>query len=326
MKVLCSLALLAIAIPAFAQANRPESAKPKAAPAQPEQTPHTAQPSADKPVLTIGNEKITAKEFEAFLETLPEQYRAQAKGPMKRQIAEQLASVKLLAKEARTRGLSEDPGVKSRIAFQTENLLAGAAFNDIMKQTKIEETALRKYYDEHKGEYEQVKASHVLVRFKGSPVPLRQGQKELAEEEALAKAQELRKKTVAGEDFAAIARAESDDAGSGANGGDLGTFKRGQMVPAFDQAAFSLPPGQISEPVKTQFGYHLIRVDAHNSKPFEEVKAEIENRMKPDMAKRTVESIVSAGNVVYDDTYFGPAQAPAAPVQPGTVAPRPVVK
>ena len=77
---------------------------------------------------------------------------------------------------------------------------------------------------------------------------------------ALALANELRSRILAGEDFAALARAYSDDTGSGANGGDLGWFGKGRMVAPFEEAAFSLPLNQVSEPVKTDFGYHLIEV------------------------------------------------------------------
>src|SRR5690606_5150284 len=81
---------------------------------------------------------------------------------------------------------------------------------------------------------------------------------------ARARAEALREEILAGGDFEEIARRESADPGSAAQGGDLGTFSRGQMVQPFDQAVFSLPIGQVSEPVLTQFGYHLIRVESRN--------------------------------------------------------------
>jgi peptidyl-prolyl cis-trans isomerase C len=299
MKLLCCIALLVLAVPGFAQE------KP-------------AQEKKAAPVLTVGTETITAEEFETFLQILPEQYRAQAQaqGPMRRQIAQELARIKLLAAEARRRGLDKDEATKVRMAFQAENTLAGAAFNEILKKAPIDEAAARKYYDEHKNEWEQAQARHVLVRFKGSPSPLRDGQKELSEEEALAKCQELRKRILGGEDFAAIAKSESDDQGSGANGGDLGPpFKRGMMVPAFDQIAFTQAVGEVSEPVKTQFGYHLIKVEKRDSKPFEEAKPEIENKMRPEVARSAVEAMVSNAKVVYDEAYFGPEQAAKPPIQ-----------
>ncbi|MFZ1755350.1 MAG: peptidylprolyl isomerase [Caldilineaceae bacterium] len=82
----------------------------------------------------------------------------------------------------------------------------------------------------------------------------------MSEAEALALATELRQRILDGEDFAALAAEYSDDTGSGANGGDLGWAGRGAYVPEFDEAAFSLPIGEISEPIKTQFGYHIIQV------------------------------------------------------------------
>ena len=209
--------------------------------------------------------KITAKEFDSYIEGLPEQLRQQARGPLKRQMAEQIVRVKLLSEEAKKQGLAEEPAMKSRIAFQVENLLAGAAYNSMLAKAQVDDESAKKYYDEHKNEWEEVSARHILVKYKGSPVPVREGKPELTEEQALAKAQELRKKVVDGADFAAIAKAESDDTQSGSNGGDLGTFKRNSMVPEFEKTAFALPVGQVSEPIKTQFGYHVINVEKHDT-------------------------------------------------------------
>ncbi|HYP08457.1 MAG TPA: peptidylprolyl isomerase, partial [Bryobacteraceae bacterium] len=173
----------------------------------------------------------------------------------------------------------------------------------------------------HKTEWEEVTARHILIKFKGSPVPTAEGKPELSEEQALAKAQEIRKKLLAGGDFAAIAKAESDDTGSGANGGELGSFKRNSMVPEFEKVAFSSPEGQVSEPVKTQFGYHLIRVDKRNAPTVASVRSEIEERVKPEQARQAVETLAKATPVVMDEAYFGaaassPAAAPEAAVAP----------
>jgi parvulin-like peptidyl-prolyl isomerase len=158
------------------------------------------------------------------------------------------------------------------------------------------------------------------VKYKGSPVPVREGKPELTEEQALAKAQELRKKVVDGADFAAIAKAESDDTQSGSNGGDLGTFKRNSMVPEFEKTAFALPVGQVSEPIKTQFGYHIIKVEKHDTPELASVRAQIDERMKPEMARQAVEKLAKNATVVLDEAYFGPAQAPSPVLGPGTNA------
>ena len=261
-------------------------------------------------ILTVGEEKITVKEYDNLVNALPPQYQTAARGAQKRQFAERLVQLKVLSKEAEKRNLDQQPTVKQQLAFDRQNVLAGALYTEMVKSAKVDDESARKYYNDHKADFEQAKGRHILIRFKGSQVPLRAGEKELTDEEALAKAQDLRKKLQAGGDFAALAKAESDDAGSGANGGDLGTFKHGQLVPAFEQAAFALPAGQVSEPVKTQFGYHIIKVDEKQTKSFEEAKPEITQKLGPEIAKKELDDLRKKSAVTFDDAYFGPA-APA---------------
>jgi len=293
--------------PAAAKPKTPAQVNPPAAAAAPASA---STQGFDKVVLTVGNEKMTAGEFDKFVDALPEQYRAAAKGPGKRQVAEQLVSLKTLAQEARKRKLDQDPAYKSQLAFQAENLLAGTLYRDLSTNLKLDEADVRKYYDEHKKEYERVKARHILIRFKGSPAP--PGKAELTEEESLAKAKALRARIVAGEDFSTIAKAESDDTGSGNNGGELDFFGHGQMVPPFEQAAFAAPVGQVTEPVKSQFGYHLILVEKHETKTFDEVRPEIEKKIRPELAKKAVDDLRKQTPVVIDPEFFGP-EAPATP-------------
>jgi peptidyl-prolyl cis-trans isomerase C len=316
---------------ALAQGTAPAQPKSLPAPPSPQEVlqgrpagaPAAPAVAPDKVVLTVGDQKVTAKEFESYIEGLPEQLRQQARGPLKRQMAEQIVRVKLLSNEAKKQGLAEEPAMKSRIAFQVENLLAGAAYNSMLAKAQVDDESAKKYYDEHKNEWEEVNARHILVKYKGSPVPVREGKPELTEEQALAKAQELRKKVVDGADFAAIAKAESDDTQSGSNGGDLGTFKRNSMVPEFEKTAFALPVGQVSEPIKTQFGYHIIKVEKHDTPELASVRAQIDERMKPEMARQAVENLAKGATVVMDDAYFGPAAAPTPVVGPGTPPPSP---
>ncbi|MBL8239027.1 MAG: peptidyl-prolyl cis-trans isomerase [Bryobacterales bacterium] len=178
-------------------------------------------------------------------------------------------------------------------------------FRDLQASVKVDDAAVQKYYDEHKGEYEEVKARHILVRFKDSRVPLREGQKELSDAEALAKSQELKKKLDAGGDFAALAKSDSDDTGTGAQGGDLGTFGRGQMVPEFDAAAFKQDVGKVGDPVRSAFGYHLIKVEERKSKTMADMKDQIEKQLRPELAKQAVEAIKKANSIAVDDAYFG---------------------
>ena len=82
------------------------------------------------------------------------------------------------------------------------------------------------------------------------------------------------------------------------------------MVAEFDQAAFNLPVGQVSEPVKTRYGYHLIKVEQHDTKSFDEVKSELEKKMRPELARSAVENLRRQTPVILDDAFFGPAPVP----------------
>lgn len=152
------------------------------------------------------------------------------------------------------------------------------------------------------------------------------GKPELTDAEALAKAQEIRKRLVSGEDFATVAKAESDDKGSGAQGGELGEFRKGMMVPPFEQAAFAAKVNEITEPVKTPFGYHLIQVESHTTKTLAEARPDIEKKLRPELARKSVEDLQKTAAVQMDDSFFGPppparpATAPAAPAKPPAAA------
>ncbi len=272
-------------------------------PATPPATPKPA-PAGDPVVISVGGAggyMMKQSEFERLFESLPEQ--AQKSG--KRKVAEQIAEIKGLAKEARDRKIDQSPKIQQQMALQIDTLLVNALYQDISSSMKVSEADVKKYYTDHKNDYESVKARHILIRFQGSRVPLKPNQKDLTDAEALAKAKEIQKKVSGGLDFAQIAKDESDDTGSGAQGGDLGSFNHGQMVEAFDAAAFSLPVGKVSDPVKTPFGYHLIQVQEHTSKTFEEAKPTIEAALKPEMARKMMEELKTKSAAKLDDAYFG---------------------
>jgi parvulin-like peptidyl-prolyl isomerase len=98
--------------------------------------------------------------------------------------------------------------------------------------------------------------------------------------------------------------AESEDTASAKNGGELGWFSRGQMVKSFEDAAFRLQPGQLSEPVRTPFGYHLIQQEGYEVKSFAEVKDEIEKKIRADQAQRALADLRTRTSVSYDADFF----------------------
>ncbi len=155
---------------------------------------------------------------------------------------------------------------------------------DIAKQIQVTEEDLRNLYEEQKASFtseERRKVSHILVT-----VDSEGG--ETAEQAALAKINQIRERLAKGEDFAKVAKEMSDDSVSAQNGGDLGFITKGAMEQNFADAAFALKQGELSEPVKTSFGYHLIRVTELSPakiKPFEEVKDELLNTFQRNAAE-----------------------------------------
>jgi parvulin-like peptidyl-prolyl isomerase len=277
---------------------------------------------------------MTRTQFEQLLANLPANVRGQANTPEgKRQLADRLAEMKILAQEARRLGLLAKPEVAAQIKLQEDNFLASALYQQLMQTAKPSEAELKASYDARKSEFEEAKARHILIRFQGSRVPLKPNEKELTEAEALAKATAIRARILKGEDFAAIAKAESDDTGSGASGGDLGEVTRGRTIPEFENAIFTLPLHQVSEPLKTQFGYHLIEVLERDTIAFDKVKADLEKEKAGEIATAEVKALHDKAKIVLSDSYFGTPAAPEATgarptpgapaVKPAVAAPKP---
>jgi peptidyl-prolyl cis-trans isomerase C len=260
----------------------------------------------DRVVLTVGPVKITAEQWDQILDTLPEPRRSNAKGPARKQFGEDLLRILVLSEEGIRRGINETPAFQAQSMVQIANLLSAITYEQINREIKVGDDDLRKYYEDHRRDYEEIKARNILVRVAGAPIPVRAGQKELSEEEALAKAKDLRKRVMAGEDFAVLAITESDDTPSAPKGGDVGTVKRGQMLPAFEDAAFALKPGEVSEPVRSILGYHVIKLESRTmSKTFEDVKGELEKKVRPEAARAQLEDLVKKATTTMDPEFFG---------------------
>ncbi len=162
---------------------------------------------------------------------------------------------------------------------------------DVLGEIKIYDEDISDYYKRNEVKYlikKQYKASHILFNLEPQALPnasTEEKEKALneAEEKAKSQALEILKKLREGADFAEMAKEHSFDKSSGANGGELGQFSKGTMVPEFEEALDKLKPGEISEPVQTMFGFHLIKltdVKEGRERPLEEVKEEITETLK----------------------------------------------
>lgn len=264
-----------------------------------------AQDNAADPVVISGaGISILQSEFEAAMKSLPQQYQDYAMGPGKKQFAEDFLRMKILAAAGKKAGLDRTPEVVQQLEMMRDNLVANAQLERIRATATVTEEELRAAYEAAKKEYEFAQARHVLIAFRGSPAA-QSGKPELTEEEAKANAEAIRARLEQGESFDEIAKAESDDTGSGAQGGSLGEFSRGQMVPEFEEAAFGTAVGQLSPVVRTQFGYHVLRVDGRGTKPFEEVRAVLERAEKERKLQAALTRLIEEAKPTFAPGYFG---------------------
>lgn len=171
----------------------------------------------------------------------------------------------------------------------------------LKKTVSVTDEELRKYYDENASRYtaaEERRASHILIKAdKSAPAPERQKAKAKAEELLAA----VRKNPAS---FAEVARKNSEDSGSAARGGDLDFFGRGAMVKPFEDAVFGMKAGEISPVIESDFGYHVIRLEAVRGgarKPFDAVRAEVEGEVRRQLAQRKFAEVAEQfTNTVYE--------------------------
>ena len=168
----------------------------------------------------------------------------------------------------------------------------------LLSQVQVTPDDIRTYYNDHQDQYrvpEEVKVSHILI--KTPPAGADGKVDDKAVEEARKKAEDVLKQLKAGAKFEDLAKKYSDDPGSGKQGGDLGWIGRGRTVPEFEKAAFSLPVGQLSDLVKSSYGFHIIRVsDKHQAhlKTLDEVKEQIEPLIRQNKVTRLIDSAGSS--------------------------------
>jgi len=263
-----------------------------------------SQPAADPNLViaSVADEKITAGEFDELLSSLTPQVQQQlaAHPEGKRRLVDELINLKILSDEARRRKLDQVPATRLR----DQQVLAEALSQSLADDSAGDE----KFFNDNKDYFSEVSARHILIATGDSAVP---SAHKLSDAEALAKAQKIKARLEKGEDFAAIAKAESDDTSSGAQGGDLGSVGRGKMVPPFDAAVFSLKKNQISDPVRTQYGYHIIQVTSDKTAPkFADARAQVEQRRFELM----LDDLKKQAKPEYDEAFFG---GTGATTQPG---------
>lgn len=196
-------------------------------------------------------------------------------------------------KELKRMGI-DDKFLKYQFARDIANQNLKTHYED---NTKVSESDMKKYYEDNKDDFyvDTVTASHILIKTQDD------NGKELSDEEkskAKKTAEEVLAKIKAGEDFAKLAKEYSQDS-SASNGGELGTFGRGQMVQEFEDASFSMKAGEVSDIVKTQYGYHIIKVTERVNKQesYDESKATIKSTLLSEKYTEYIEGLVDKADI-----------------------------
>ena len=258
---------------------------------------------ADKVIAKVDGMNITEREIALATEDLGERL-AQLPDERKRdEVINYLVDLKLGAKAAAAAKIADSPDFAARLAYFREKVMLDQYLTVEAKKAATPEAA-RKLYDETTkalAPEEEVNARHILVE---------------DETQAKAVAERLKK----GEDFAKVAAELSKDPGSGKEGGSLGWFTKDRMVPEFAEVAFKLNKGQVSDPVKSQFGWHVIKLEDKRNKPlpdFAAVKPQIDQYLERKAQQDMIVALREKAKVERLDQPAAPATpAPAEPKKP----------
>lgn len=278
---LACLSLVAQTTPGKADAQP----KPATAPATAAKTPE------DKVLAKVGTELVRESDIEQGLQGISPQQRQQmeAKPEARQQYVKSFAEFRLLVAKAKKMGLQDSAAFKKKLAFAADQLLAQDLMaqdsEGLKKKLEMSDDDIKAYYDAHQDKFtttsDLYSARHILVKVKKDD----KDTEGLSEADAKAKIAKIQADLKEGKTLADLAKEYSDDPGSKDKGGLYENFPADQMVSEFGNAVKSQPIGVVGEPVKTQFGYHLIQVTAKSPKgtpkPLESVKSEIQKIIAP---------------------------------------------
>lgn len=241
----------------------------------------------DKILAKVGALTVSEREVEEFIAELGQRGQRYNSPEGRRAVLEQIISSKLLLLDARHNLYETEPEFKAELAKVRENLLINYAGNKILAAVSVSDEDAKKFYVENPDKFNQgesVNADHILVK---------------TEEEAL----EILAKIENGEISFADAAAKYSTCPSGQKGGNLGDFGRGQMVPEFETAAFALEVGKMTKsPVKTQFGYHLIKLNSKSESsviPYEEIADQLKEMLVGEKRREAYERKINQLKLLY---------------------------
>ena len=247
-----------------------------------------------KVVAKIGNKTVTLSDIDRVISYAdPEKQKLINSNPqIKEAVLKQYVQSIVISDLAKKEGFDKKPEVKEFLSFSADTYLANEFIKkEVAGKITISDEEKRKYYDSHHEEFgvpEMVKVRHILVRTE-------QNATEDDKKKAKQKAEDILRRLASGEDFAKVAAEVSDDLSTKANGGDLVFFPRGSMVKSFEDAAFSLKPGEMSGIVESPYGYHIIKTEekkpAH-TESYDEAMEKIQQRLLQEKSRAKITEFI----------------------------------
>jgi peptidyl-prolyl cis-trans isomerase C len=300
----CTAAAIAAPLAAQQPAAPPQAAQP-AAPKPPAKPPaQAAQPLKDPIVATVNGQPVRLSELEVAQQALPQQYRNMPLQAVFPALLDRIIDSKLVVQEGKKTKVNDDPAFKKRMAFVEDQVLQDFWIQREVARKVTPEKLQQRYEERLKSmpSEEEAHARHILVS---------------TEDEAKAIIADLKKGTA----FDKLAKEKSTDKASGAEGGDLGWFKKSDMVKEFADAAFALKKGELTEtPVKSQFGYHIIKLEDRRKAPppaFEELSDQLREEMAREVVTAQLDQLRSGAKIEKFAIDGGKPEAqPAKPATP----------
>jgi parvulin-like peptidyl-prolyl isomerase len=253
---------------------------------------HAADP--DKILVSAGTATLTQADFNRIIADMPPQLKKmlEERPELKTEMLQKWADFSILAQEAEATGFGDKETAQRKIKEIRDRVIVQELIESQMAKTTVTDQEISDYYNSHKDSYsvpEQVKAQHILIHIKDF-------NDAKAVELAHEKIKTVQEKLAAGESFATLASQYSDDTISKVKGGDVGFFPRGEMVPPFEDFAFSGKIGDISDPVKTKYGLHIIKITDKKEagfSPLEKEKETIRMQLTEEKNRLRVEALLA---------------------------------
>ena len=289
--------------------TQPPASQPAATSAEPTQSPDTV-------VLKVGNEKFTKADLDFLVDNMNPQARHALATQGKKQLGEQYAAIVILSQQAHSRQLDKTPAFQRKLALETEQLQAQAAYDEIVQQTKVSPEEVNQYYSAHTSDFDQVVVRQVVVRKRAGNAATGPG---LPEADAKSRAEAIRTALSAGTDVKKVTE-DFKAPGDVIIDSDPRTVRRGGLRPEMEKAVFVLKAGEVSDVFDVGQALAFFQVTGKSHAELKDVSSQLEQTLQKQRVDAAVEDLKKKTAVWMDEQYFSAPAAPPAAATPGDPA------